>query len=107
MNILYRKVTIPAENLYQLEGPHQLIRNFSKKEGIVIAYAHSDPLLLVLAASYSSKGMFVSNNSDWPLLKSNLILNDLSALATPVSIDQITTNKGYDLLITDKFFLIS
>lgn len=82
------------------------MRNLSKKEGIVIAYAHSDPLLLVLAASYSSKGLFVSNSSDWPLMKSNLILNDLSALATPVSIEQIISNKGYNLLITDKFSLV-
>lgn len=72
----------------------------------MIAYVHSDPLLLVLAASYSSKGLFVSNNSDWPLLKSNLVLNDLCALATPVSIDQITNYVGYNMLVTDNFSLV-
>ena len=90
-----------------MEGPHQLIRNFSKKEDTVVAFAHSDPLLLVLAASYSSRGLFVSNSSDWPLMKSNLILNDLFALATPVSLGQITTNKGYNILITDNYSLVA
>ena len=73
----------------------------------MVAFAHSDPLLLVLAASYSSRGLFVSNSSDWPLMKSNLILNDLFALATPVSLGQITTNKGYNILITDNYSLVA
>ena len=39
-------------------------------------------------------------------MESNLIFNDLAALAAPVSINKITSYMGYNLLITDNFSLV-
>jgi hypothetical protein len=54
-----QKVSIPAENLYQYEGIRQLLKNLTKSNENIIAYAHRSPLLLILATSYSKKGIFV------------------------------------------------
>ena len=69
INIISYTVDIPAKNLYALEAPRQLLSNFSQHfPNYTIAFDHYNPLLLIFAASYSPRGLFVSDQQNWPLL---------------------------------------
>lgn len=89
-----------------MESPRQFLRNYSVTyPQKITAFDHHNSLLLVLSTKYFSKGIFVSDNNNWPLQEKNLIFNDVYLLAIKKNHYQLINSHSYDTLITNNLTL--